>query len=314
MTALRLDRLHKSFASPVLRDLSLAVAAGDCLTVIGPSGAGKTTLLRIVAGLDQATSGQIFFNGADITALPAEKRDVAMVFQNPALYPHLSAFENIAFPLRLRKIPRAELENRVAEVAKLLGLDALLKRSPGELSGGEAQRVALGRALVRRPALLLMDEPLSSLPPDARLRLRHEFLRLRQTQRVTTLYVTHDHEEALALGDCVAVLNAGELQQIGTPREVYQKPANRFVATFLGRPPMNFLPEGGVRPDAIKICAQAEATHSGTIESIQYLGACSDLTVKIGATDIVVRHHGLLEAKPGEKVFLRVRAEDTHRL
>lgn len=316
MTALRLDRLNKAFGKgpAALRDLSLEVAAGDCLTVIGPSGAGKTTLLRIVSGLEQATAGRIFFDGADVTAFPAEKRDVAMVFQNPALYPHLTAFENIAFPLRLRKMARAEIETRVAEIARLLGVESLLRRPPNELSGGEAQRVALGRALVRRPALLLMDEPLSSLPPDARLRLRHEFLKLRQSQRITTIYVTHDHEEALALGDRVAILNAGELQQIGTPRDVYEKPANRFAATFLGRPPMNFLPEGGVRPDAIEICAEAEATHSGIIESIQYLGACSDLMAKVGAAEIAVRHYGSVNAKPGDRIFLRVRPEDLHRL
>jgi multiple sugar transport system ATP-binding protein len=316
MTALRLDRLNKAFGKgpAALRDLSLEVAAGDCLTVIGPSGAGKTTLLRIIAGLDYATFGRIFFNDIDATALPAEKRDVAMVFQNPALYPHLSVFENIAFPLRLRKKSAAEIESSVSETAKLLGVESLLKRLPSELSGGEAQRVALGRALVRRPALLLMDEPLSGLPPDARLRLRHELLRLRQAQRITTVYVTHDHEEALALGDRVAILNAGELQQVGSPREVYERPANRFVATFLGRPPMNFLPEGGIRPDAIRICAEGESTHAGVVESVHYLGACSDLVVKVGDGEIIVRQYGPMTAKPGARIFLRVRPEDIHKL
>lgn len=308
---LRLERLTKTFAQPVLRDVSIEVSTGERLTIIGPSGAGKTTLLRLIAGLEEPTSGSIFINNNDATKRAPEKRDIAMVFQTPALYPHLSAFENIAFPLRLRKA--ADTQARVEEIASALGLTPLLKRAPTELSGGEAQRVALARALVRKPALLLMDEPLSSLPPDLRLQVRHELARIFRAQKSTVIYVTHDHEDALALGDRVVVLNDGAIQQIGTPREVYERPANRFVAKFLGRPPMNFLGANGIRPEAFQLCDEENAKHTGFVLSAQYLGPCTDLLVQVGDAQINVRIYGAREFKIGEKISLAVKPSDIHR-
>lgn len=313
MTALRLERVSKNFEAPVLRDVSLEVARGECVTVIGPSGAGKTTLLRVIAGLEEASAGRIFIDDRDVTALGPEKRDVGMVFQSPALYPHWTVFENIAFPLRLRKA--ADADARVKEIAATVGLSGLLARTPSQLSGGEAQRVALARAVVRKPALLLMDEPLSSLPPDLRVSFRNDLARLFGEQQTTVVYVTHDHEEALALGARVVVLEAGVVQQIGTPREVYERPANRFVAKFLGRPAMNLLDSGkvGIRPDAFHICNETDATHKGTVASAQYLGQCTDLIVKLPEGEVCVRAYGAIDAKVGEKIFLRVRPSDIHR-
>jgi len=217
------------------------VADGELLVLVGPSGCGKTTTLRMIAGLERVTRGSIWIGSKWLDGVPPNHRDVAMVFQHHALYPHLTAYQNMAFALRLRKTPRAELDREVRRAAALLEVEHLLDRKPKELSGGQRQRVALGRAIVRRPACFLFDEPLSDLDARLRLEMRAELKLLHRQLQTTTLYVTHDQEEALALGDRVAVIREGRVQQVGTPREVYRHPANRFVAGFLGAAPMNFL-------------------------------------------------------------------------
>lgn len=243
MAEVILEGLSKRFGSVhALRDLSLGVADGELLVLVGPSGCGKTTTLRLIAGLETPDSGTIRIGGRVVDLLPPKDRDVAVVFQRPALYPHLSVRENLAFGLRMRwGTPSAVLRERVAEAADLLGLNGLLSRRPAELSGGQQQRVALGRALVRRPAVFLLDEPFTAL--DSRLRedLRGELHLLQRRLRATMMVVTHDENEAVALGDRVAVLHDGWLQQTGKPSELLQKPANRLVAAALARPPMNFL-------------------------------------------------------------------------
>jgi multiple sugar transport system ATP-binding protein len=226
-----------------IRDLSLEIRDREFFVILGESGAGKTTTLKMIAGVENLTSGTILFNGQPVENLPPEKRDCAMVFETYALYPHMSVFENIAFPLRApgRRIQEDQVEQAVLRVARTLGIDAFLDRRPAALSGGQRQRVSLGRALVRQPAVFLMDEPLSHL--DARLRneMRTEIKAMRESFGTTIVYVTHDYSEALALGDRVAILHQGRIEQVGTPSEVFRRPVNRLVAESLGDPPMNFL-------------------------------------------------------------------------
>lgn len=247
MSRVALDQVSKTFCpakgSPVhaVHDLSLTVASGEFLVVLGPSGSGKTTVLRIVAGLERADRGHVSIEGQVIDTVPPERRDLAMVFQNGALYPHLTVLENVTLGLRLRKLPRDQIAERAREIAAMLSLDDLLNRLPRELSGGERQRVALARALARKPKVLLMDEPLSNLDAPLRVRLAQEIARVHQELGVTVIYVTHDQEEAMSLGNRMAILHQGRLQQLGRAREIYERPANLFVAGFLGSPPMNLL-------------------------------------------------------------------------
>ena len=242
MARVRLVELEKGYGSqPVLSPLELEIEDGEFFTFVGPSGCGKSTLLHLIAGIEAADAGAIYFDGDRVDGLAPGARDVAMVFQSYALYPHLTVRENIAFPLRVRGRARAEIEREVGGVAESLGLAALLDRRPRELSGGQRQRVALGRALVRRPRGFLMDEPLSNLDARLRLEMREELKRLHESYRVTTIYVTHDQEEAMALSQRIAVLAAGQVQQCGTPQQVYADPANLFVAQFIGSPPLNLL-------------------------------------------------------------------------
>ncbi|HEX6320581.1 MAG TPA: ABC transporter ATP-binding protein, partial [Burkholderiales bacterium] len=255
MARIRFAGLAKRFdAQVVLAPLELEIAEGEFFTFVGPSGCGKSTLLNLIAGVEAPSSGALWFDEVRVDALAPGARDVAMVFQSYALYPHLSVRENIAFPLRVRGTARAEIAREVERVAQVLGLSPLLERKPRQLSGGQRQRVALGRALVRRPRVFLMDEPLSNLDARLRLEMREELKRLHEAHGITTVYVTHDQEEAMALSQRVAVLNAGRIEQCGTPQAVYADPANLFVAQFLGSPPLNLL-EGespevvlGVRP------------------------------------------------------------------
>ena len=236
------DRVTKVFGDIVaLRDLDLEVYDGEFLVLVGPSGCGKSTALRIVAGLDEPTSGHVFIGDRMVNDLAPRDRDVAMVFQSYALYPHMSVRDNLAHPLQLRHVPRKEIDERVRKVADLLSIVDLLQRRPKELSGGQRQRVALGRAIVRDPAVFLMDEPLSNLDVKLRVRTRAELIKLHERLRTTTIYVTHDQQEAMTLGDRIAVLNAGQLQQLGTPENLYNYPYNVFVAGFIGSPPMNLL-------------------------------------------------------------------------
>ena len=224
-----------------IRDLDLDVADGQLTALVGPSGCGKTTTLRMIAGLEHLTRGKITIGGRVVNHLPPRDRDVAMVFQNHVLYPHMTVYGNMAFALKLRKVPGAETDRKVRRAASMLGIEHLLDWKPRQLSGGQRQRVALGRAVVRQPACFLLDEPLSNLDARLRLQMQAELKRLHRRLQTTTIYVTHDQEEAMALGDRIAVITEGRLQQIGTPEEVYRHPANRFVAGFIGAAPMNFL-------------------------------------------------------------------------
>jgi multiple sugar transport system ATP-binding protein len=233
------DRVTKHFGEVgALLDFSLTVDDGEFMVLVGPSGCGKTTALRIVAGLEEPTGGSVSIDGRDVTDLPPRARDIAMVFQNYALYPQMSVYNNIAFGLRTRKASRKEVDQAVREAAALLGLSDLLKRKPGQLSGGQRQRVALGRAIVRRPRAFLMDEPLSNLDAKLRAQTRIELIRLHRSIQKTVLYVTHDQVEAMTMGERIAVLDRGRLQQVGTASEVYTRPANLFVAQFIGTPAM----------------------------------------------------------------------------
>ena len=243
MPEVRFDRVEKRYGHrPVIRDFSLTIREGEFFTLVGPSGCGKSTVLNLVAGLEPVTSGEIYFGDRPITHLSPKERDVAMVFQSYALYPQKTVFENLAFPLRLRRVPQGALQGEVQQVAGLLGLAGLLAKKPAEISGGERQRVALGRALIREPVVFLMDEPLSNLDAHLRVQTRAEIKRLHARLKTTTLYVTHDQEEALSLSDRIAVLRDGAIQQVGTPMEIYGCPANTFVAQFVGSPQINLLP------------------------------------------------------------------------
>jgi multiple sugar transport system ATP-binding protein len=240
----RLEGIEKVFARGVVavRTLDLHIPSGEFVTLVGPSGCGKTTTLRMIAGLERPTAGQIFFGGTAVTDLEPGDRNVAMVFQNYALYPHMNAYQNLAYGLRVRRTDPPEIDRRVREVARILEIEAYLQRKPRELSGGQRQRVALGRAMVRKPALFLMDEPLSNLDAKLRVTMRAELKRLHLELKTTTVYVTHDQLEAMTMSDRVAVMNEGMLQQYDTPANLYNAPVNRFVAGFIGSPPMNFLP------------------------------------------------------------------------
>jgi ABC-type sugar transport system ATPase subunit len=251
--ALELEGVHKRYGDvAALRGLDLDVGAGELLVLVGPSGCGKTTALRAAAGLEEVTEGTIRIGGRDVTQLVPAARNVAMVFQSYALFPHLNVAENIGFGLRARRVARNEARERIATAARVVGCEALLERKPHELSGGERQRVALARALVREPDVFLLDEPLSNLDAQLRVEMRAELRRLHDRLGATMVYVTHDQVEALTMGDRVAVLSEGVLQQVGEPDEVYRRPANRFVATFVGSPAMNVLP---AEPDGERLRA-----------------------------------------------------------
>jgi multiple sugar transport system ATP-binding protein len=262
-----------------VKELSLEIAQGELLVLVGPSGCGKTTALRMIAGLEEISSGDLYIGGRRMNDVPEKDRDIAMVFQSYALYPHMTVAQNIAFSLRLARVPKSEIRRRVKETAHLLAIENLLDRRPKQLSGGQRQRVAMGRAIIRQPQAFLMDEPLSNLDAKLRVTMRGEIESLVKRLEVTTVYVTHDQVEAMTMGDRVAVLRDGELQQVATPTEVYDRPANLFVAGFIGSPPMNL----------------AEAT-------------VDDGAVKLGDTAVPVPGDVKLEA--GRRVFVGIRPED----
>ncbi len=259
MAAIRLAGVSKSFADGTLAvaDLDLDIGDGELLAVLGPSGCGKSTVLRIVAGLERPTRGEVSIDGRVVTEVGPGDRDLAIVFQDYALYPHLSAYQNLAFALKARRMPRKARDQRVREVARLLGIESLLHRRPRALSGGERQRVAMGRAIVREPSAFLMDEPLSNLDAKLRIQLRSEIRRLHRELGATFLYVTHDQTEALTIGDRVAVLRRGRLQQLDDPQRLYDFPVNVFVAGFIGTPPMNLLLADVMDADGGRRIAQA---------------------------------------------------------
>jgi multiple sugar transport system ATP-binding protein len=247
MANVKLEAVRKAF--PVggkirvaVDDVNLEVADGEFCVLVGPSGCGKSTTLRIIAGLESATSGRVSIGDRDVTDLPAKERDIAMVFQSYALYPHMTAYENMGFALKLRGTPKEEIDSRVRQAATLLGIDEFLERKPRQLSGGERQRIALGRAIVRQPKVFLFDEPLSNLDAKLRLQMRREIAALHRRLGATMIYVTHDQVEAMTLGDRIVVLDKGRVQQIAPPMELYERPRNMFVASFIGSPAMNLLP------------------------------------------------------------------------
>ena len=256
MSSLKIENLTKKYGNVnALDNFSLEVNSGEFMVLLGPSGCGKTTVVRCIAGLAKPSNGQIYIRNQLVNRLPPKDRDVAMVFQNYALYPHMNVYENIAFPLKMRKIPKQEIKDKVRNIAQLLGIENLLNRKPKELSGGQMQRVALGRALVREPKIFLMDEPLSNLDAKLRTYMRTEIKKLQRKIGITTLYITHDQIEAMSMADKIAVMNSGLVQQIGTAEEIYNEPANTFVADFVGSPSMNFLKCSVIEKDHYNIIA-----------------------------------------------------------
>jgi multiple sugar transport system ATP-binding protein len=252
MASVTLERVSKVYGSlAIVKEIDVEVQDREFLILVGPSGCGKSTTLRMIAGLEDITSGRLLIGNRLVNNVAAKDRDIAMVFQSYALYPHMTVFDNMAFGLRLRGVPRKEVDRRVNEAATILGLTALLQRKPGQLSGGQRQRVALGRAIVREPQVFLMDEPLSNLDAKLRVQTRAELVKLHERLQTTIIYVTHDQVEAMTMGDRIAVMNAGKIQQLDPPQRIYEHPLNMFVAAFIGSPAMNFIPArlAGEAPD-----------------------------------------------------------------
>jgi len=325
MATVTLDGLSKTYRGGVeaVSAVDLAVADGELIVIVGPSGCGKSTLLRMVAGLETITAGRLLIDGREVNRLEPAERDIAMVFQNYALYPHMSVYDNLAYGLRNRGWKRAAIAAQVAETAAALGLSDLLKRRPRELSGGQRQRVAMGRAIVRDPRVFLFDEPLSNLDAKLRVSMRLEIKRLQRALGVTALYVTHDQVEAMTLADRLVAMNAGRVEQIGTPMDLYERPASRFVAEFIGTPPMNILParvdDGiarfgavalmpvdlapdteisvGVRPEHFGILPPGQGMLSGPVEVVEHLGADAFAHVAVGPAEARLRL--TVRAEPG---------------
>ncbi|MDQ0467476.1 sn-glycerol 3-phosphate transport system ATP-binding protein [Labrys wisconsinensis] len=315
--------VRKSYGrTEVVKGVDLEVAAGEFIVVLGPSGCGKSTLLRIVAGLEDASAGEILIGGRAVGHLPPRRREVAMVFQNYALYPHLTVAGNIGYPLRIARAPKAEIAARVAEAARIVSLEAYLDRKPSQLSGGQRQRVAMARAIIRQPRLFLFDEPLSNLDAKLRVQMRAEIKQLHQRLGVTSVFVTHDQVEAMTLADRIVVMNTGVVEQVGRPTEVYRRPASRYVASFVGAQPMSFLdgqvsPNGrsvtvgetgslafprplpeacrgrpitlGLRAEAVSIAGSGTAALTGTYGFTEELGALAIHHVSVAGVDILVQ-------------------------
>ena len=355
MANVRIDRLHKEFRGPTgtvhaLKELTLDIADGEFLSLVGPSGCGKTTALRIIAGLETPTSGRILFDGRDITGLEPRDRNIAMVFQSYALYPHMTVRQNLEYGLRKRGVPRGERARKVEEIGAMLQIASMFERKPRQLSGGQRQRVALGRALIRDPEVFLLDEPLSNLDAKLRVHMRAELAALHQKVRTTMIYVTHDQLEAMTLSDRIVVMNHGVVQQVGTPEEIYARPANRFVAEFIGTPSMNMIEgelriEGGrplfrgpgisvalpppvaahglpgagaqatlgVRPEDIRLVApDAPGAIPGRVTVSELAGAERFHFVTMGESPIIVRTPATIVLQPGETVALGLVPERLH--
>ena len=320
MSAISVEHLSRWWGvTRAVDDVSFEAAAGRMLVLLGPSGCGKSTTLRLIAGLETATHGRIAIGGVDVThRFPAERR-VSMVFQSYALFPHLSVAENIVFGLRVRRVGAAERRARLARVAELLGLGALLERRPSQLSGGQQQRVALGRALIAEAPVCLMDEPLSNLDAQLRLDMRREIRGLQQSLGITMVYVTHDQTEAMSMADQVILLREGRVEQDAPPEALYARPATAFAARFIGTPPMNVLALEdrrrllGVRPEDVRVGADREpGAVEATVRSIEYLGADSILMCAIGAQALAVRAPGRIALAPGARVHLAWAPEAAH--
>ncbi|MEZ0345760.1 MAG: ABC transporter ATP-binding protein [Infirmifilum sp.] len=344
--------LVKRFGKVVAVDhVTFEARDGEFLVLLGPSGCGKTTTLRIIAGLETPDEGEIYIGEKLVNDLPPKDRDIAMVFQNYALYPHMKVYDNIAFPLRVRKVPREEIDQRVKEVAKLLRIEQLLDRYPRQLSGGQQQRVALGRALVRKPQVFLMDEPLSNLDAKLRVYMRAELKRLQRELGITTIYVTHDQAEALTMADKVAVMNEGRIMQLAEPSELYYRPANTFVAGFIGAPAMNFIDASlnrsdggfiidtgvfkiplpgdftrileekgspsevifGIRPEHIEV--SREPLPDGFEVEVfvtEPLGSETIIDFRHGDSLVKAKYPGYFDARHGEKIWVRFKINEAH--
>ncbi|WP_221583598.1 ABC transporter ATP-binding protein [Microbacterium sp. G2-8] len=347
MGTIQLTGIGRTFSkTAAVSDIDLTIDDGDFVVLLGPSGCGKTTLLRMIAGLLEPTSGRIRLDDVDITEQPSKKRDLAMVFQSYALYPHLTVRKNLAFPLRVQRRTKAEIDERVTEVADMLEIGQLLDRRPKELSGGQRQRVAVGRALVREPKAFLMDEPLSNLDAKLRTQTRHELTALHRSLDATFVYVTHDQVEAMTMATKIVVLNHGRIEQSGTPEQVYDRPESVFVAGFLGSPAMNLLDaqvieidgavsvaaDGvagelwtgstpdldvvlGLRPEQLVVGSAETAagvTLVGTVEIVENLGGEQIITCRVGGRPVHVRASREVHARAGEEVALTARPEHVH--
>ncbi|TDR93650.1 ABC transporter ATP-binding protein [Enterovirga rhinocerotis] len=329
MTDIRLVDVKKEWDEAVaLHGIDFAVGAGEFVALLGPSGCGKSTTLRLIAGLDHPSAGRILIGGRDVTDLAPSKRGIAMVFQSYALFPHLSVAENIIFGLRVRKVGTADREARLARAADMLGLGALLDRKPSQLSGGQQQRVALARAIVAEAGVCLMDEPLSNLDAQLRLEMRREIRALQQRLGMTMVYVTHDQSEAMTMADRIILMRSGQIEQNGTPAELYETPATSFAARFIGSPPMNVIAAGsladvswirlpgeadglacGIRAEAVRIDAEGVPAE---VIAAEYLGADTLIETRIGQDPVVVRVAGRRDAKPGERLGLAWSPEAAH--
>jgi len=324
MGSITLKQVTKNFDDVnVIKPLDLEIKDGEFIVFVGPSGCGKSTLLRMIAGLEDTTSGNIEIDGQDATHTPPAKRGLAMVFQSYALYPHMSVRNNIAFPLKRAKVSAAEIETKIANAAKILNLTDYLDRKPGQLSGGQRQRVAIGRAIVRQPSAFLFDEPLSNLDASLRVNMRLEISELHKSLATTMIYVTHDQVEAMTMADRIAVFNGGIIEQVGTPLELYQHPVNKFVAGFIGSPKMNFIDipnvdtngasSLGVRPEHF-IISQDTGTWSGKVGVIEHLGSESFLHVTLtNGSTVTVKADGDCSLKYGDSVFLTAQENKVHR-
>jgi multiple sugar transport system ATP-binding protein len=324
MGNITLDKVSKSFgATKVIQSVDLDIEDGEFVVFVGPSGCGKSTLLRLIAGLEDVTSGRIMIDGTDATGLAPAKRRLSMVFQSYALYPHMSVRQNIAFPLKMAGDDRAVIDRKVGDAARILNLTDYLDRKPRQLSGGQRQRVAIGRAIVREPEAFLFDEPLSNLDAALRVNMRLEISELHQQLKTTMIYVTHDQVEAMTMADKIVVLSAGRIEQVGSPLDLYKRPANRFVAGFIGSPKMNFV-EGseagrygaaaiGVRPEHLAI-STTEGAWRGTVGVSEQLGSDTFLHVHVDGIDtITARADGEVVLDHGDTVFLTPQPDKIHK-
>jgi multiple sugar transport system ATP-binding protein len=323
MGSLSIENVKKSFGPvDVLKGIDLDVKDGEFVVFVGPSGCGKSTLLRVIAGLEDLTSGRVLIDGADVSATPPARRGIAMVFQTYALYPHLTVRDNMALGLKQAGEAAAEIDRRIAAASAMLSLEPYLKRRPAELSGGQRQRVAIGRAVVREPKLFLFDEPLSNLDAALRVNTRLEIAQLHRRLKATMIYVTHDQVEAMTLADKIVVLNAGRVEQVGAPMELYNSPANEFVAGFIGSPKMNFI-EGarlgesvktvGVRPEHITV-DRSSGDWKGTVVHAEHLGADTNLFLDCEKAGLItVRLFGEYAAEPGATLYATPQRDRTYR-
>jgi len=306
VSAIQLEGISRHWGETrALDGITFSAPPGSFVVLLGPSGCGKSTTLRLIAGLDAPTAGRIHIGGRDVTALPPAQRGLSMVFQSYALFPHLTVAENIVFGLRVRKV--ADRETKLKRVAAMLGLENLLERKPSQLSGGQQQRVALGRAVIAETPVCLMDEPLSNLDAQLRGEMRREIRALQQRLGITMVYVTHDQTEAMTMADVVVLLRGGRIEQVGSPEELYARPATAFTAGFIGAPPMNLMKlDGdatltGVRPEDMRLAAEGLAA---TVESVEYLGADSLLAARAASGPVLVRLPGRAGARVGESVHV----------